>query len=723
MDEIIRIEDQWYILAASPKASERVRVLKRGETFAVLDGQGDIFRAGLGELGLYHEGTRHLSRMEFRVCERRPFVLGSSPGGPAGAALSVNLANLDHSVDGHIVLPRDTVHISRGFLLREGTWYQTLRLRNYGMTAVLVPFAFDLEADFADLFEVRGLQRPRRGFLLPPEMTERELLLSYEGLDGLRRRTFLRFSPAPLLLGPRRATFEVQIPARGAVEAILTVDCETGERKAAALPFLEAVACTAEEDRARRLGVPWLESSNRSLDAWLHRSLDDLQMLVTSTPHGDYPYAGIPWFNTPFGRDGILTALEFLWFRPDVARGVLAFLAATQADRSIPDRDAEPGKIVHEIRKGEMAALREIPFERYYGTVDATPLFVALAAAYEECSGDLAFIRGIWPNIERALEWIDRHGDADGDGFVEYASRAPHGLSNQGWKDSHDAIFHADGSLAEGPIALCEVQGYVYQAKTGAARLAERLGIPGRSAALRAEAEALRVRFERSFWLEERSTYALALDGSKRPCRVRSSNAGHALFSEIASPTRAQRVARGLMSHEGYSGWGIRTVASGEARYNPMSYHNGSVWPHDNAVIALGFSRYGMPRSLVLKIMTGLLDATSFTEVHALPELFCGFRRQPGESPVRYPVACSPQAWSAGAAFMLLQATLGLSVHGARRALRFVRPRLPDGVDELKIRDLRVGDGFVDLDLHRYSHNVGIDVVGRKGDVEVTVVK
>jgi glycogen debranching enzyme len=723
MDEIIRVEGRYYILATSPKASERVRVLKRGESFALFDGTGDIFPAGLGEHGLYHEGTRFLSRLEFRVEQRRPFVLGSIPR-HQGSTVMVHLTTPDIDQNGRMALPRETLHVARSLLLREGSWYQRVQFRNFGLSPIAFSFEFDYEADFADLFEVRGLRRARRGHLRPPELAPDGVGIVYDGLDGVTRRTRLIFSAVPAAVGPERVRFEASIPPRQTAEFAVTVLCEVGDRRPPLLPYAEAAERNAAEDLSRRSGEPRVSSTNRHFNAWLSRSIDDLRMLLTATPHGEYPYAGIPWYNTPFGRDGLITALQFLWFRPEVARGVLSFLAATQADRSVPERDGEPGKIVHEIRRGEMAALGEIPFDRYYGTVDATPLFVVLAGAYEERTGDLAFIRTIWPNIERALGWIDHSGDLDGDGFVEYLPRAAGGLSNQGWKDSVDSVFHADGRLAEGPIALCEVQAYVYRAKTEAARLAERLGDAGRAAELRGSAASLRERFETAFWCEDLASYALALDGRKKPCKVRASNAGHALFAEIASPARAVRVARGLMSHEGFSGWGIRTVATTEARYNPMSYHNGSIWPHDNALIALGFSRYPvLPKTIVEKLLTSLLDATGFSDVHGLPELFCGFRRLPDESPIRYPVACSPQAWSAGAAFMLLQASLGLSIDASRRQVRFMRPRLPEDVKELSIRDLRVGDGSVDLDLHRYPRNVGVDVVGRRGDIEISVIK
>jgi glycogen debranching enzyme len=370
-----------------------------------------------------------------------------------------------------------------------------------------------------------------------------------------------------------------------------------------------------------------------------------------------------------------------------------------------------------------MAALGEIPFGRYYGSVDATPLFVLLAGAYYGATGDLGFVRTIWPNIVAALEWIDRHGDRDGDGFVEYARRSSHGLTAQGWKDSHDSVFHEDGELAEGPVALCEVQGYVYAARRHAAVLAEALGEPGRAEALRRKAEDLRRRFEEAFWCEDLSLYALALDGRKRPCRVRTSNAGQVLFTGIAAPDRARRMAEVLMDESFFSGWGIRTVAASEARYNPMSYHNGSVWPHDNGLVARGFARYGIAAKGIQRILMGLADASTYSHLHRLPELFCGFRRRSGEGPTLYPVACSPQAWSAGSVFMLLEACLGLSVDARRAEVRLVRPALPEILPSVTLRNLRVGPASLDLHFHRRARDVEVDVLSRRGDVEIVIVK
>ena len=721
MDDVIHVEDQCYILATSPLADDRTRVLKHDETFAVFDRHGDIQALGLGEQGLYHGGTRFLSRCVLRLGRDRPLLLSSTVKDD-NALLTVDLTNPDFTLDGEVTVPHGTLHIFRAKFLWQGTCYERLRISNYGPVPIDLPLYLQFAADFADIFEVRGLRRKRRGHKLEPLVKRHGVVLGYKGLDGVTRRTHLQCSPAPAEVFGSELRWTITLPPKGEATFDLTVACESAGAISSGLAFDTAATAAIDTREWVKSQDCEIYTSNEQFNDWLNRASADLYMMTSETPNGPYPYAGVPWFSTVFGRDGIITALECLWMNPGLARGVLAYLASTQATAVIPAQDAEPGKILHETRAGELAALGEIPFRRYYGSVDATPLFVMLAAAYYDRTGDRAFIESIWPNIESALQWIDCYGDVDGDGFVEYARHSPKGLVHQGWKDSKDSVFHADGTLADGPIALCEVQGYVYAAKRRAAELAAMLGDSRRAQDLLAQAQTLQERFGQVFWCAELATYILALDGRKRPCRVRTSNAGHCLFTEIASAAHAERLAYTLIRDDLFSGWGIRTLAASEVRYNPMSYHNGSVWPHDNALMAYGFSRYGL-RAPILKILSGLFDASLFIDLHRMPELFCGFPRRPGEGPTLYPVACAPQSWAAASVFLLLQACLGLSVSNYPAQVSFSYPLLPPFLEEVRIKNLRVGQGVVDLFIWRHDQDVGINIDRREGNVEILSVK
>ena len=714
-------KDPCRIAASSSLTDDPIEVLKQGDTFGLFDQYGDIHSLRSGSHGLYHEGTRFLSRFELTINGERPLLLSSTVKAD-NVLLNVDLTSPDMTHLGQEEILRGALHLSRSRFLWQGLCFERIRVHNYSLRPVPVRLSFSVDADFADLFEVRGTIRKRRGRRLESVMSKDGISLGYEGLDGVERWVTIRCTPVPTAVNPDEISCDTLLPAGEVVQWDLTISCEVNWRVTSPLTYEGAFAEVERALISSKADDCLIVTSNEQFNAWLNRSLADLHMMVSETPDGPYPYAGVPWFSTPFGRDGLITAFEFLWVNPNIARGVLAYLAANQAKEMVAEQDAEIGKILHETRRGEMAALNEIPYGRYYGSIDATPLFIMLAGAYYERTGDRAFISQIWPNIELALQWIDRAGDADGDGFVEYSRRSKGGLIHQGWKDSEDAVFHADGSSAEGPIALCEVQGYVFAAKRRAARLALALGHPEQARRLLKEADTLRTQFERRFWCNDLSTYALALDGFKRPCRVRTSNAGHCLWTGIAEYKHGVKLAKLLVGDEFFNGWGVRTVAATETRFNPMAYHNGSVWPHDNALIATGMASYGFKEG-ALKILCGLFDASLFLELHRLPELLCGFSRRPGEGPTLYPVACSPQTWSSVALFLLLQACLGLRIEAPRARLSFLQPVLPPFLDHIEIQHLRVGDAVVDLSLERHATDVGINILRREGRVEVVVTK
>jgi len=712
------LEASFYIPATNLPARPH-RTLKHNDTFAIFDSHGDVGATSGGNDGLFHCDTRYLSHLELLINGAQPLLLGSAIKDD-NLNYYVDLTNPDIYIGEQIVLLKDTVHIGRTIYLFEGSLRERIVLTNHGADAVQLTLSLVFASDFADIFEVRGIRRARRGRAWTELLGAGAVALSYAGLDGMVRETILSFEPAPTALLESVATYTVKL-APGAQCSLFVTVCSRGRSAQSAQPFFKGLVGLHREQKKQTRDIATVETSNKVVNEILCRSMADLYMLVTATPEGLYPYAGIPWYSTTFGRDGLITALQMLWVDPGIALGVLRRLARFQAVCDDPLTDAAPGKILHEMRGGEMAALREVPFALYYGSVDSTPLFVVLAGCYAARTGDYALIRELWPAIERALAWIDGPGDPDGDGFVEYARGAATGLSNQGWKDSFDSVFHADGRLAEGPIALVEVQGYVYAAKKLAATCAGVLGMTDRAVALDTQAEHLRQRFDEAFWCEEIGTYALALDGAKTQCQVRTSNAGQTLFTGIARPDRAYRIAEGLLGPSFYSGWGIRTVAKGEARYNPMSYHNGSVWPHDNALIALGLSQYGHKSGINL-IFEALVRAATYMDQRRLHELFCGFRRRKGRGPTLYPAACSPQAWASGTPFLLLQAMLGLAFDRAQHRIELVNPTVPAFVGDITIRNLRLGDATADFAVRQDGGAISLQVLRATPGLQVSLV-
>jgi len=714
-DTTIRLTDEYYIVTAASSTGE-VRVLKHDESFGVFDRSGDIQHAGLGEQGIFHEGTRFLSLLAFRLGNLQPFLLSSTVT-KDNLLFTINLTNPDLYVNGAVVLRRGDLHIFRTKFIFQGTCYETLELANYSLSPIELSFTLQYDADFADIFEVRGIKRSARGHRFADEVSADRVVLGYRGLDAVVRRTEIEFSPAPEKLSASRAYFHRVLSPGRHEQFAFTYMFKTDNRHRGGISGDGALDAAARSLKAKADNSQTL-TSNQQFNRWLEQSAADLHMMLTETPHGLYPYAGVPWFSTPFGRDGIITAMSFLWLNPRIARGVLAYLAAHQASEVIPERDATPGKILHEVRYGEMAALDEIPFGLYYGSTDSTPLFVMLAGFYYERTSDRDFIESIWSNIKAAIDWIDVYGDIDGDGFIESARLSSRGLVQQGWKDSWDAISHADGSLPEPPIALCEVQAYAYAAKQAGARLATLLGHTDYAGKLLDQARALREKFNAAYWCEDLSTFAVALDKKKQPCRIVASNAGHCLFGGIATEEYAKRVADRLLNDDCYSGWGVRTLSTKAVRYNPMSYHNGSVWPHDNAIFAAGLASYGL-KDAVNRVITGLFDASMFFELHRMPELFCGFSRREGEGPTLYPAACAPQAWAAAAGFMLLQASLGLAIDGVTSQVRFGSPMLPPFLDEIRVRNLRVGNASLDLVVDRSFRGIGVE--RREGDADIVI--
>ena len=699
-------------------AARSRHTLKHADTFVVLDAFGDIGASAGGPDGLFDHDTRYLSRFEMLLAGCQPMLLGSGVRDD-NLTFTVDLTNPDVYRDGRIVMAKDTAHVVRTTYLWGGALHQRVHVSNHGPALLAFTLGFVFGCDFSDLFEARGMRRDAHGTTQETVEVDRIVFL-YTGLDGISRRAVLRFEPAPRRLMSSAAAYEVALDPGASLTITFTAEC-SGVREAETTDFLRGLMAAHRGAKALTRGVATVESSNEIFNEVMCRSTADLYMLVTDTPQGPYPYAGIPWYSTTFGRDGIITAIEMLWIDPAVAKGVLARLAHYQATGFDAVADAEPGKILHEMRGGEMAALKEIPFGLYYGSIDSTPLFIVLAALYYERTGDLEAVRDLWPAIERGLDWMDGPGDRDGDGFLEYARAGEDGLQNQGWKDSADAVFHADGSLAEGPIALVEVQGYAYAARHGGALMADALGLVARAAALRSGAEATRERFDEAFWCDEIGMYAIALDGAKRPCRVRTSNAAHVLWTGIAKPERAARIAAEVVSPKFLSGWGVRTVAEGERRYNPMSYHNGSVWPHDNALIAWGLRRTGQVAAAE-RVFEALFAASAYFDARRLPELFCGFRRRRGAAPTLYPVACAPQAWAAGTPFLLLQACLGLEFDPAQRAIRFRNPRLPAFLDEITLRDLGFERARIDVSLRRADQSVALRVLRNTGAVQVSML-
>ena len=719
---VIKVGTEFYIHASSLSSRRRAtHSLVNGESFAVFEAGGDVLETPHEPLGFFHRDTRHLSRFELKIAGETPYYLDSHIT-RENAQFRINLSNPDLSVDGYdSSLPLNSIQIERNWVISGPALCQKIAVRNFARLPLEIPLDVLFGADFADLFEVRGVKRSSRGELCEPKVARDHVHFQYHGLDGRKRFTRVMFDPEPETLQSGRASFVLTLNPDE--QRFIEVQVTGGDDdKVAHVPlrFERALAARRSEIASYDPGWSSITASSEPLGTLLSRSTADLTSIIQHAPKGTFIMAGVPWFATLFGRDSILAALSVLPFNPAVAVGTLKTLASLQGTEINRERDEQPGKIIHEIRGGELAGTGEVPFGRYYGSIDSTPLFLCLLGAYVAVTGDLKLPAELWGNVERALEWIERFGDRDGDLFLEYIRLTPKGLANQGWKDSFDSISHADGSLARAPIALCEVQAYVYAAYVSIAEVALRLGRGKMAAILANRAKDLRRRFLAQFWLEDEGTVALALDRDKQPCRVMASNAAHCMAAGLLEPEQARVLAERLLSDQMYSGWGIRTLASNERRYNPMSYHNGSIWPHDNAIAAAAFRRISHHGG-ILKVLEGLTQAAAHLKTGSLPELYCGFPRDERVSPVPYPVACHPQAWSAASIFTVVQAMLGIEVGGFDRKLVLESPAMPEWLDWLKIENLRVGDGAVSLIAHRARNGARIEVLENRGDVSVEI--
>jgi glycogen debranching enzyme len=686
-----------------------------GKTFLSTTVAGDIMPAGAPDVGFFHDDTRFLSLLELRVSGCRTVVLSSTTEKTFVSQCELTTGNmtLRNSFD----LPENTIHIRREQLLVHDVLFDRMTFENFNLQPVEFLVEMSFGADFVDVFQVRGVARQRHGQYFRPVAAGNSLRFVYRGLDGLLRQTSVEMQPAPASFDNHTAAWHLKLEPLKRVQLEATIVPIVERRK----PPTQHFDFNAGLTERRRLFYEWerecthFNSSTDVFDTLLGTCMSDFHSL--QIPEGDEHIiaAGIPWFATIFGRDSIIAAYQVLSLNPRLATETLRVLARYQGREKNDWQDEEPGKILHEYRAGEMARCGEMPFAPYYGSVDATPLFLILLSETFNWTGDEQLVKELLPAAYRALQWIDEYGDLDGDGFVEYQRRSPRGLVNQGWKDSWDANMHRDGTVAHPPIALAEVQGYVYDAKYRMASLLRSFGDSAIADKLKRDAAELARRFEKAFWMPSRGFYAMALDGDKRPLQVISSNAGHLLWSRIIGRERARAVAARLMRPDIFSGWGWRTLSNEEPVFNPLSYHRGSVWPHDNSLIAHGMALSDQ-RGPALHAMTTLFQAALRFRDYRLPELFCGVQRGEYDDPVHYPVSCSPQAWASGAMFLILSSVLGLRPSAARKELNILNPRLPDWLDHLSLRNLRIGKSRVGLDFSRRGERTFCNVVDVEGE-------
>jgi glycogen debranching enzyme len=705
-----------YVLRGAASATVEKIALKHGDAFMVTDSRGDL-PDGVQEAGLFWHGTRFLRTCDLFLGGRQLVPLSHSISDEEGSC-QIDMTNPYLRIDAEHGLLQGTLHVRRVLELQGRRLTQTITLTSFELSPVPITLGLKLGADFRDIFEVRGLKRAARGTQQPPTVDANVAVFRYLGLDDVTRETRVELDPPAHRVLQDGVFWTVEL--RNAEPLTLRIHVTASETGGERAPQFHTVP-EEPESSARDLLLPAVRSDNVFFDRVLTRGMHDLTMMCTMTEAGLYPYAGIPWYCCPFGRDGLITSLEFLPWFPEVARGTLAFLAEWQGTKFDAFTEEQPGRIMHEFRRGEMANTHEIPFIPYYGTVDATPLFLMLLEAYVRWTNDVAFLRAHWPNAVAAAQWMLENGDSDGDGFLEYAKTSESGLVNQGWKDSWDAVMYKTGALVEPPVALCEVQGYAYAAYRAMDYLAGRLERPDEGQRWLQAAGRLRENFLKQFWWPEEHVFYLALDGQKRSCAVVSSNAGQCLWTGIVPEEHAEAMVNRLMCPDMYTEWGIRTLSSQAVRYNPMSYHDGSVWPHDTALVGAGFARYGRKEEAG-RLLGNLYGVSLYYEGARLPELFCGFTRRQGYGPTRYPVACSPQTWAAGAPFLLLSALLGFEAEAEHVRLTLRQPALPSWLDQIELHGLRLGEQRAHLHFVRTAGGVTAVTLTEDSAIDIHVL-
>ena len=671
-----------------------------GKTFLSTTLSGDIMPPGAPDVGFFHDDTRFLSRLELRVGGYRTVVLSSST--EQTFVSQIEMTTGQTTLRETYEIPENTVHIRREQLLGSETFYDHLTFENFHLHDVELIIEMAYEADFMDVFQVRGVSRERSGHYYKPVVHRDSIIFHYCGLDRVARDTVVRFSPEPEVVDGTTVRWRLNLPPfkRFQLQCTVVPHVEGKQGRAGRPDFGQQLRFRREAFAEWESRSTHFNSSNGIFDHMVGTSKGDFHALQMPEGDGHVIAAGIPWFATMFGRDSIISAYQSLLLSAQLATETLRVLAHYQGKEFDDWRDEEPGKILHEFRDGEMTRANEVPFSPYYGSVDSTPLWLILLSETYNWTADEQLVRDMLPHAYRALEWLERYGDLDGDGFVEYKRRSPRGLTNQGWKDSWDAILHRDGEVAKAPIALCEVQGYVYEAKYRTASLLRAFGDTQTADKLKKEAVEMAKRFEKAFWMPSRGFYALALDGEKRQVQVISSNPGHLLFTRMLAQERTRTLCHRFMEPDIFSGWGLRTLSQEERVYNPLSYHRGSVWPHDNSIVAHGMALCEF-REPANHIFSTLFQAALDFRDYRLPELFCGLERREYDEPVKYPVSCSPQAWASGAVFLLLSSVLGIRPSAPRKELNIVSPTLPPFLDQLNIRNMRIGGSRVDLDFTR----------------------